>query len=614
MYNDPHSTRRGQGVCSETWPGIPPGAKDGMTAGRRDVGGRAAAGLLAGLLALGTWPWISSLHFASVTKDGAVWIARGSVSNPDWFQWVFLTRHFNVGYRPLAAFSYTLISAVVGFEPWLYRLAALVLHLWVGLSIYLLWRLLAREAPRWGGLLATGLFLAHPIVEQVVPSIPRLSYTLAMALSQAGLVIFLAGLSRNRALAPFSIPATLAGLLLAGALLANEAAVIATLILPLLVFYLLASPAQRTTTSSTPRPAIGKVVRLCAVPFGLTVLAVATRTLGVGDLVGGYDRETADVGMMLSMLARGWRDLGSLQFVGGEAAGLAALPTGSFLLLAIAIYYGLRTLGEPLLDRSSPGNLLTLALVAWILSYVGMYTALNVWYARQSYFILIPLCLLLAWIFQRTIAIRSFPRMLLLLLPQLLLAVHLLLVSPLVQGPDATRVELWEQRSRRLLAMEQAISGVIEPATVWMVQPYVEVENRLHQQQAGIRPPVAGPRRIDTQPAIWMKALFQTRDIQVVPLLFYEVNPLDPGGWPVYDATGSRPILKLAPDRRHYLATGTREGIGLFQAFRSAPGQEVFPLDFAALPADRNLYLYIQEEGSSGRIIPVPRDDGSGTP
>lgn len=578
------------------------------------MGGRAAAGLLAGLLALGTWPWMSSLYLAPVTKDGAVWIARGSVSNPDWFWWVLLTRHFNVGYRPLAAFSYTLISAAAGFEPWPYRLATLMLHLWVGLSIYLLWRLLAREAPRWGGLLATGLFLAHPIVEQVVPYIPRLSYTLAMALSQAGLLIFLAGVSRNRGLAPFSVPATLAGLLLAGALLANEAAVVATLILPLLVFYLLASPAQRTTTSSTPRPAIGKIARLCAVPFGLIVLAVATRTLVVGDLVGGYDRETAEVGMMLSILARGWRDLGSLQFTGGEAAGLAALPAGSFLLLAIAIYYGLHTLGEPLLGRSSPGSLLTLALVAWILCYVGMYTALNVWYARQSYFILIPLCLLLAWIFQRTVAIRSLPRMLLLLLPQLLLAVHLLLVSPLVQGPDATRVELWEQRSRRLLAMEQAISGVTEPATVWMVHPYVEVENRLHQQRAGIRVPVAGPRRVDTQPIIWMNALFRTRDIQVEPYLFYEVNPLEPGSGPVYDATGSRPSLKLDPDHRHYLGARTGGSRELFQLFRSEPGQQMMPLDFTTLPADRNLYLYIQDEGSSGRIISVPRDDGFGAP
>lgn len=595
----------------------PPGVKDGLTGERRDLGGRAAGGLLAGLLALGAWPWLSGLGLAPVTKDGAMWLAGGSLANPDWFRWVFLTSHFNVGYRPLTALSYTLVSMFSGLEPWLYRVTDLVLHLWVGLSIYLLWRVLAREAPRWGGLLATALFLAHPIVQQVVPFIPRRSYSLAAALSQAGVLVILFWVSRNRTARAVSVPTALAGLLLAGALLANEAAVIAILIMPLLVFHLLAGPqqrgaakpGQRAATAWQPWPAVKSVGCACALPWGFVAVASVLRSLVLGGL-GGYGGEAGGGRGMFSALVRGWRDLGSLYGAGGEAIGLAALPAGGLLLLAVAVYYGIRSLGTPLLDRSSPGSRLTLVLAAWTLAYMVMYAALGVWFPRQSYLLLIPLCFLLAWIFQRTVAVWSFPRTIFLLIPQLLLGVHLLMVSPVVNGPDDVRVALWQQRSDRLRAMEQAIRGVEDPATVWLVQPYVAPENRPLRRSGGPPGGAGGLRRGDAQPAIWMNALFQARDIQVEEYLYYEMNPREPGGVPVYVATGERPALRLAPGRLHYLATGGREP---FDVFRSGAGQ-VVPVEPADLPAGRNLYLYLQAEEDGSRLIQVPRDDGLALP
>jgi hypothetical protein len=566
---------------------------EGLAQDRGDLGRRATTAGLAALMALGAWPWLAGLALAPVTKDGAMWIARGSLANPDWFRWVFLTSHFNVGYRPLTAFSYTVLSAVAGLDPWLYRLTDLVLHLWVGLSIYLLWRVLAREAPRWGGLVATALFFAHPLVQQVVPFIPRRSYSLAATLTQAGLLVLLVGVRRSGAARVMSVRTVIAGLLLAGALLANEAAVMAMLILPLLVFHLVAGRG----------PAVATIARACAVPWGLVILALGSRSLVLGGL-GGYARESDGGALMVKTLLRGWHDLGSLAGPGGGAAGLALLPAGGLLLLAIAVYYLYRSLGEPLLDRSSPGGRLTLVLAAWTLSYMLLYGALGVWFPRQSYLLLIPLCLLLALIFQRTVAVRTFPGTLLQLLPQVLLAGHLVMVSPVVLGPDEVRVGLWEQRSGRLQAMEQGIGAATAPATVWLVQPYVEVENRPLRRTGAPSVGGGGLRRGDAQPAIWMNAIFQARDIQVRDFLYYEVIPGASGGVPVYDAGGGRPALRLAPDRRHHLSTGIGEQ---FESLPSAAGQAI-PLQWADLPAGRQIYLYVQDPEDGGRLIPVPRD------
>ena len=40
---------------------------------------------------------------------------------PDWAEWVFATRHFNVGWRPLTALTFTANYLVGGLEPLVYR-------------------------------------------------------------------------------------------------------------------------------------------------------------------------------------------------------------------------------------------------------------------------------------------------------------------------------------------------------------------------------------------------------------------------------------------------------------------------------------------------------------
>ena len=127
--------------------------------GKLDWRGKLA---LAALLALGAWPFVSGLGLWPMAPDSGLWIARGAPIDPDWSQWVFGTRHFHVGYRPVTALSYTLNYALWGLAPLPYRVTDLLLHLAAAIGVFAVSRRLFREASPWPALLATGLFLAHP--------------------------------------------------------------------------------------------------------------------------------------------------------------------------------------------------------------------------------------------------------------------------------------------------------------------------------------------------------------------------------------------------------------------------------------------------------------------
>ncbi len=76
---------------------------DGGSAGRsgklvRRFGVAAALGLTC---LLGVRPYLYILPIWPASRDAALWIARGLPSDPDWLRWIFATRHFNVGFRPI---------------------------------------------------------------------------------------------------------------------------------------------------------------------------------------------------------------------------------------------------------------------------------------------------------------------------------------------------------------------------------------------------------------------------------------------------------------------------------------------------------------------------------
>ena len=69
------------------------------------------------VVGLGLAPWLRYVNFRPMTADAVLWIARGAPLAPDWREWVFASRHFNVGYRPVTALSYTFDWWIGGSTP-----------------------------------------------------------------------------------------------------------------------------------------------------------------------------------------------------------------------------------------------------------------------------------------------------------------------------------------------------------------------------------------------------------------------------------------------------------------------------------------------------------------
>ena len=63
--------------------------------------------LILGVAALGIWPYLGELGRIPMTADGRIWLEKGHPGAEGWFAWVFETRHFQVGYRPVTAVTYT---------------------------------------------------------------------------------------------------------------------------------------------------------------------------------------------------------------------------------------------------------------------------------------------------------------------------------------------------------------------------------------------------------------------------------------------------------------------------------------------------------------------------
>ena len=136
---------------------------------------------LALLCCVAALPYLGLLPLGPVALDSAEWISHGSPTNPNWREWVFATQHFGVGYRPVAALSFTISQGLGGFAPWIFRATDLLLHLISGLLVYTLYLALTHHSARrhLGGIVAAAIFLAHPAVQDVLPILARRSYLLS---------------------------------------------------------------------------------------------------------------------------------------------------------------------------------------------------------------------------------------------------------------------------------------------------------------------------------------------------------------------------------------------------------------------------------------------------
>jgi len=468
--------------------------------------------ILAAILVVGISPYLFLLPVWPHSWDATVWIARGAPTHPDWTEWVFGTRQFNVGYRPVTGISYTLDNWVGGFAAAPYRLTDFLLHLACAALIYLLYRRIAPHLPSWGGLVASGLFLAHPVSAQIVPHLARRSYSLATVLSLAAIYLLCpSGGEGSSGGARGGWGRSLAGgALLALALLANESSILALAVLPALAL----------RREEGHERASRRFARICVVPWLFVGMALLLRWAALPGDAGGYTVEFDRVARFVPIVSAAWKTLGA-------ATGLTPATTLAALLLLVpaSVYYLWRAFGPLILGaRSGPDWLLAL-LASWVGAYLIFFGLFGVWFPRQAYVVLPPAALLLGVMLADTFRLHGEHRPALVshLVPQVLVLGWIVLQSPIIHGVDPMRAEAWRKTDQVLREMYGAIVALPEPASVWFAAPHFKRKPTAGALRAKVsfdRPNLPA-RQIET----WMGALFSGKRLQLAGLLTYERHP-----------------------------------------------------------------------------------------
>ena len=499
--------------------------------------------LLTGLIAVSCWPWLGGLDLWPMAPDSGIWIARSRFSQPDWAEWVFATRQFGVGWRPLTGLSFTLNQLVFDLRPFGYRATDMALHAAAVAMVYAAFRAVRSGRPPWAALVAAAVFALHPAADEVVPYLARRSYPLSTALGLGGLVAFLRGARLG------------SGFLIAAAFLANETAVLYAAVLP---FVAPPGPRPRRPMDAA-RP-----LALAAAPLAL---ALGLRFLAIGGL-GGYRLPANAADRALPVFEATWR-------------GLAGVPEGRWLALALLVvavpYY---------VWSAARARGLRLALLLWLVVYALLYASQGVWFPRQAYVAVVPLAFLVADVLAQTLADRRGPALAAHLAPQLFLIGAVLWSSPALRGPDPQRARERRARDAMITRMAGDLSACEEPATVWLVLPYERREPR----PGALRAAAAGRPlpRIARQPGQWLATLLEERDIELEELAFFE------GDLPRVTAEG----IQMAEGTAYFAREGERlrpfgpEAKRVIPAPRTSPG--------------RRAYVYVGDR-SEGVLIPAER-------
>jgi len=432
-------------------------------------------------------------------SDSADWVVLGATDRPGWPEWTFRSSHL-AGYRPLAAISYSLNYVISGFEPVSYRLLDVALHVGVAYLIFALYRRFVPALPQWGGWLASGLFLAHPLAEQIVPIMARRSYSLAALFSLSALILIRDGIARSDGRVDLR-RLTLGTLLLACGLLSNETAFVTVAVILALPLYVRGLRFDRVFWT------------YAGVPLVAATLVIALRWVIIGGL-GGYAAGAAFRGMNRT------------------ASVYSEIYGGSWWIgWGLCLYVSWRLVsayrrGEPL---ASPAVLFLFWLaVSPVPSLIS-----GTWFLRQLYPALIPFCLLIG-VLAATAGKPDWASGFRLAIPLLVVA-GLVFHSPSLRGPGARRMQTWQERRKVLVDLHQALMPIQGPARVLLVLPYP-------RRQGPVPGPLPWIRRL---PAVWTTAQLRDRDVSVVPFLFYERSPNDAGPKPVVGSIEGRPTLTV---------------------------------------------------------------------
>lgn len=373
----------------------------------------------AALAALWLWPASALLDCPPATRDALLWLQRGA--GPDWLSWALTERHF-VGYRPLAALSYTLNTALLGISAEALRAVDLGLFVLAG-------GLLAALAKRWFGALpalaAAAVYFLHPVGEEIAVDVARRSYTLSASLLLLGLLA-----SARRV--------WLGAGLLAAAVLCNEMAVVPALLAPLL---------------RRDRPARE------GWPILAAVAAVALVRLAVLKGSGGY----GGANVILPWIEGGPLSAAATPVQAAQAAGAGLYHT----LLPVSGDGG--RLPPPMIAIVAPIVVALVragrqgqALLAWYLGYAVLSAVTVTWFWRMAYPPLLPMCLAAALLVQRRE--RMYGAM-------FVLGVTAVMQGPLVRGARHTVAEL-QARAQLISTLEETAQSVPSEQRILLALPY----------------------------------------------------------------------------------------------------------------------------------------------
>lgn len=534
---------------------------------------RVALALGVVVLVMGFWPWRPLVHLFPHGSDATKWVQLSHPTTDGWFDYVFFTRHF-IGYRPVAALTYTIDGLVSGWDPWAYRLTDIALHVLVPVLLFGVYRALTGDRSAWG-LLAPIVFLLHPATEDVVPHLARRSYSLSCALSLAGLLAFV-GAARTPE-RPWSSRTWLATGCLLLALASNEVAGVVVAMLPLLALHL---RPQGTSWAWSLLPVVPVAVGTGA------LLLVRTAILGYS---GGYHkryfaytehgqnllREVDDT-PYLQIVDAAWRYALFPSSASGEPALLSGL-LGGIVAITVVGFYAWHGAVRPAAAWRDPERRVPGLLIVWIVGYTVLYALTRNWFWRQAYPMLLPLALLFT-VLARDTARAHGPAGLRLAraLPQVALLASLAWHSPALQGVDTSILNGPIKMSASIDDVRVAVTdhGVEEPAIVYLALP----------TRAGNAHMVR----------IWSDLLFERRRVTFKLLAVSE---------PTAAVTMDDPLLELVDDRLLRLAPGMEWADVAMTRFGIAQGATV-PLGLLRTQGART-YVYWRD-GDAARLVEVP--------
>ena len=521
-------------------------------------GSRRAWALALFLIACASWPWLASLSQPPMAADAPELLIKAAPGNDGWLQYALGSPHFGVAWRPLTVLSFSMDAALAGLSVGLLRGTDLALHVLAALGVFAVGlRLAAGRNVAW---LALALYLAHPLLDDIVPFLPRRCYTLCAALCLPAMAIALSSRVNLR-------NGVLAGLLFAMGLASHEIA----------SFFMFGTLALSLAMDSNR----GLRERLARATIRLLPGSVLAGLLLVGrgmvlGRVGGYDTK----GRALPV-----PDL--LEFLG---QGMFAL-SGALALGALGVFLGLFFLRA--LSGSRMGRSIGWAFFAWILVAGAILAAQGVWFPRIAYSMLPIMALSLAWLLVQTDTMAP------LRFATALLCLPFLFASPLIRGPDGERQQLREARAGLIEDLEEAAKRVqsltADPAVLRVVLPFRRSRGGVlgRGQSAGRVLP-----RDARQPWRWVNAQLEEDRLLLEPWLYVE-EPTIP--WSaVIQIVRDAPSLQLElPVDREVLR------MGISTARRRSP--EAGPLETwrpSRTQKNRRQFLFIYGPGGGKLVEP----------